>query len=395
MRLAIFGGSFNPVHLAHLALAADALETFSYDRILFIPSFRPPHKEGVELATPEDRLAMLAAAVEGDRRFQVDDCEIRRQGLSYTFDTIDEVERRYRPDGKIGFLLGDDLVDNYPSWKRADELAARTDLILARRSAGKAPRFEYPHLTLENPFLDISSTKIRERIAEGRSWAFMMPRGAASIVVSHSLYGHAGRENRTELPSGMLPNISDALERFARTTMPSSRFIHSRGVALLAAQLCVRFGLDPERGYLAGISHDTAKGLDDGEIRALALADGGGESDLEASCPALLHARAASVLLRQRFGVDDAEILEAVASHTFGSAGMGKLARVVYIADKLEPSRQQVPVALRDLAKTASLESLLAAVLAEKVRQLGSQGKPVFHGTLGLLADVVEDGCPC
>ncbi|HCM26256.1 MAG: nicotinate (nicotinamide) nucleotide adenylyltransferase [Treponema sp. GWB1_62_6] len=389
MRLAILGGSFNPVHFAHLALAADALETFGYDRIILVPSFRPPHKGNVELAKADDRLDMLAAAVEGDRRFQVDDCEIRRQGLSYTFDTVDEIELRYRPEGKLGFLLGDDLVGNYPSWKLASKLAERVDLILARRSAGSSPPFPYPHRKLDNPFIDISSTAIRGRIAQGRSWAFMMPRETGRVIEERALYGFSGRKSG---PSAFPSALSEAVERSARTAMPSSRFFHSRGVALSAAGLCSRFGLDPERGYLAGIGHDLAKDLELPEIRALALTDGRGESAPEAARPSLLHARASAVLLNERFFVKDADVLQAVALHTFAAAGMSALAKIVYIADKLEPSRPDVPIQLRDLADTGSLDDLFTAVLSDTVRKLRTKGKSVSEETLALLADYAEGG---
>jgi nicotinate-nucleotide adenylyltransferase len=121
-------------------------------------------------------------------------------------------------------------------------------------------------------------------------------------------------------------------------------------------------------------------------MRSLALVDGRGLSDLETAKPSLLHARAASVLLRDRYGVKDDSVLEAVRLHISGESGMGPLSKIIYIADKLEPSRAEVDPALRELARTADLDSLFGAVLNRTAAFLRSQGKSIAEGTLRLLS---------
>ncbi len=385
MRLAILGGSFNPPHLGHLALADEVLSTLDYDRLLLIPSYRSPLKKENEGATSEDRLDMLAASLTGEDRIGVDDCEIRRGGLSYTVDTIADLERRYRPEGKIGLVLGDDLVDGFADWRRADEVAARTDLILARRNASGAAPFGYPHRRLANGVVALSSSALRQRIASGGAWRFQVSGGCRRIIEDRGLYGCARKTG-----GGGKRALIALVEAAARQDLDTDRFLHSRQVALLAADLAERFSLSREDAYLAGIAHDMCKRYPGEELIRLAARDGAPISGLEAGKPALLHARAAAVLLGERFGLKDDAVLEAVRWHTTGRRGMGKLARLVYIADKIEASRRNVAVELRDLAFSADPAVLFEAVVRDTVGYLQGKGRMLSAETEALLREIGE-----
>jgi nicotinate-nucleotide adenylyltransferase len=162
----------------------------------------------------------------------------------------------------------------------------------------------------------------------------------------------------------------------------------------LAWDLCRRFGLDPWAGYLAGIAHDLGKPLNEKALTELALRDGGEISRLERKKPALLHGRAAAVLLRERFGISGQEILEAVAWHTEGNVDMGALGKVLYIADKIEVSREGIDPALRRRSFSGpaeaedpreALDSLFTGVLDETVSFLQSREMDLSEGTLRLL----------
>ena len=176
------------------------------------------------------------------------------------------------------------------------------------------------------------------------------------------------------------------LENVVRRTLSSSRFLHSRHTALLARDLCLRFNLDPAAGYLAGIAHDICKSMDDDELVRLALADGSGRSSLEKKKPRLLHGRAAAIFLRDHCYISDDEILNAIACHVTGSMDMGSLAKILYIADKIEVSRDWVPPGIREMCVKADLEELFAAVLQDNVSFLRSRQLEIAEGTQGLLA---------
>jgi nicotinate-nucleotide adenylyltransferase len=379
------GGSFNPPHLGHLALADEVLSTLDYDRLLLIPSYQSPLKKESEGAGPEDRLDMLAASLAGDGRIGIDDCEIRRGGLSYTIDTIADLERRYRPEGRIGLVIGDDLVDGFVDWKRADEVADRAELILARRLASGAVPFDYPHRRLANDVVALSSSALRQRIASGGAWRYQVSGGCRRIIEDRGLYGYV----RPDGAAGIKTLIA-LVEATARQKLDTERLLHSRQVALLAADLAGRFGLVRDDAYLAGIAHDMCKRYAGEELIRLASRDGAPVSSLEAGKPALLHARAAAVLLAERFGVADDAILEAVRWHTTGRPGLGKLAKLVYIADKIEASRRNVAVELRDMAWSADLELLFAAVVRDTVGYLRGKGRTLSAETEALLKEIGE-----
>lgn len=384
MKIALLGGSFDPVHLGHLLIADEALSRFCYDRVIFVPACVSPHKASAEPASSEDRLAMLNAAVMNDPRFLVDDCELRRSGISYTIDTVEDIERRYRPDGKLGVIIGEDLVDGFSTWRRVDELVSRVDLILAARPGFSSARFSYPHRRLDNSTLSVSSSGIRALIARGEPWRFLLPEPVRRMVEDRGLYG-ATQKRLSETKETI-----NAVEALALHTLSSARYLHSRGVAFLASLLCGRFGLDPEQGYLAGIAHDICKESSADRIVSLALLDGKPISEIEKAKPALLHARAAACFLESRFSYREEAVLESIRHHTFGASGMGRLAKVVYIADKIEPSRVSVSPGLRDMIPSADLDALFAATVADTIRYLRERGKVVSEDTERLAAECRE-----
>jgi nicotinate-nucleotide adenylyltransferase len=406
MRLAILGGSFNPVHVGHLFLADAVLSAFGYDRIILVPAFQSPFKLGASGAPPQDRLDMLAAAIPGDPRLGIDDCEIKREGVSYTIDTIADITRRYRPQGKPGLILGDDLAKDFPKWKSAGEIAGQADIVIARRLLSGEGDYPYPNRQLKNEVMEVSSALVRQRIGEGENWRYLVPAGTRTIIEDRGLYG-LPPEGRAAGDSAVTQALIVQMEEAARRTLNPARFHHSRNTALLAADLCRRFGsqsmpLDPKAGYLAGIVHDMAKPLGEDKLLALAKADGGGISKLERKKPGLLHGRAGAVLLREQYGIRSREVLDAVMYHTTCGPEMAPLAKVLYIADKIEVSREGVNPALRDFGVGGTdggaegmdggafvaergLERLFGIVLDETVAWLRSREMDISEGTLRLL----------
>lgn len=382
MKLALLGGSFDPVHLGHLHIAEAALEALGADLVLLVPSNRAPHKGATPGAKAVDRLALLRAAVAGRPRLLVDDCEIRRGGVSYTIDTIADLERRYAPVESLFLILGDDLAGGFGSWRRADELASRTHLVLASRADPSTP-FPYPHVDLGNPLFQISSSELRGRIAAGGPWHSFVPEGAARIIEERGLYGY-----EPKLPDAGLLSLVD---EYCRRSMSATRYGHARSVATLAASMASRNGLDPTAAFLAGIAHDLAKELPAARIAELAQRDGEGVDELEAAKPSLMHGRAAATLLRECFGVGDGAILEAVACHTFGKPGMGRLAAIVYVADKVEWGRKDVDASLRERVLESDIETAFREILEWNLAYLRGVAKAVDPRTLALAASLGLD----
>ncbi|MCL2092630.1 MAG: nicotinate (nicotinamide) nucleotide adenylyltransferase [Treponema sp.] len=388
MKIALLGGSFNPVHMGHLYLADAVLSELDYQRVILIPAFQSPLKTGHEGASPQDRLDMLRLSILGDPRICIDDCEIRRAGLSYTIDTIKDIIARYRPEGKPGLILGDDLLESFTQWKSHEEIAGLADLIIARRLASGTAElgvFPYPHRALNNEIINLSSREVREKIPAGQAWQYLVPPGARHIILDRSLYGAAPRNPEDEHRGVSLENIIK-IENDLRSMVDAYRFTHSRNTALLAWDLCRLYGLDSLKGYLAGIAHDLCKTMKAEELVRLARRDGRSISRLEQDKPGLLHARAAAVLIQEKYGIRDIDIIEAVSHHTTGARNMCPLAKVIYIADKLEMSRPGIDPVLRETSLKLDLDTLFAIVLDDTVTHLRSQQKDLSYGTRRLLA---------
>lgn len=195
MRLAVLGGSYNPIHIGHLMLADAVALRYGYDTIAFVPAFLSPFKDGHSGCTAEDRLAMVKLAIADNPAFYCEPCEIRRQGVSYTIDTLKFLKKKFpQCEGKIGLIIGDDLLEGFSGWREAEHIPDYADIIVGNRiidrylteqaaSAGKVP-----HLRVDNALLPVSSSGIRAAIQEKKSWRYLVPPAVYSYIKEHKLY---------------------------------------------------------------------------------------------------------------------------------------------------------------------------------------------------------------
>jgi nicotinate-nucleotide adenylyltransferase len=394
VRLAILGGSFNPIHYGHLFLADAVLSELHYDRVVMVPAYISPFKPaavGME-DSAKDRLEMIAASIPADPRLSVDDCEIRREGVSYTVDTVADIIRRCNPDGKPGLIIGDDLAAEFPKWYKSDEILSMADIIIARRVHSGRSEIPFPYTGITNDIMGISSGTVREKIASNSSWRYLVPGAARIIIEDRKLYGYRGSADdpRVAAIKALIRRIEDEV----RENLNLARFLHSRHTALLCWDLCCRFkaaypSLDPDLGYLVGIAHDLCKQLCDEEQIRLAKIYGGEISHVERAKPSLLHGKVCAVVLKERFKVNDNNVLEAIAQHTEGHKDMGPLAKVLYIADKMEVSRVKVdPAARSRILANDTLDRIFIAVLERTVSSIRDRKLELSKNTLGLLEEM-------
>ncbi len=191
MDIGIFGGSFNPPHLAHLIVAEVVRDQFGLEEVWWIPSRQPPHKPGASLAPARDRLEMTRQATAGHPAFQVKDLEIRRSGTSYTIDTICALQEVH-PDMDFALIIGSDSLHDFASWRRPEDIVERVPLIVYKRpGAVLAPRASYfagrVHFA-DAPLLEISGTEIRARRRQGRSVRYLVPEAVRAYMEAHGLY---------------------------------------------------------------------------------------------------------------------------------------------------------------------------------------------------------------
>ena len=182
-KIGIYGGTFDPIHHAHLILARDALERMCLDEIIFVPAAISPLKKTAPVASGELRLAMLRAAIKGEPKLSVDDCELRRPPPSYTIETIEKV-RQYNRHTAIYCLIGEDNVQTLKKWHRFDELKKMVNFIILDRT-GQPPTSSYPVIDRK---IDISATEIRTRVASGRSIRYLVPPAVEEIIRREKLY---------------------------------------------------------------------------------------------------------------------------------------------------------------------------------------------------------------
>jgi nicotinate-nucleotide adenylyltransferase len=181
-RVGVFGGTFDPVHVGHLAIANAALDELGLDRVLFVPARRSPLKEGGPIAGAEQRLAMLTAATSHEPRFRVSSIELDRKGPSFTVETLEAL----RGEGDLYLILGSDAYADFERWREPARIRGIATIVLAARPG--APNAPSGVRMLDSPLMDISARELRARAARGRSLRYLVPEEVLRYIEEHRLY---------------------------------------------------------------------------------------------------------------------------------------------------------------------------------------------------------------
>lgn len=188
MRTAIFGGSFDPVHIGHLFIAEEVRVGLAFDKVIFIPARRSPLKKNIPGATNEQRLEMLKLALNGREDFSISDVELFRQGPSYTIDTIRELQAQGRVGEHPGLVIGDDLTGSFSAWKEYEELRRIVRLVVARREGVIEEDSLGEYQVVENAMIPVSSSQIRERVRHGRAFRYLVPEPVYQCIEANGIY---------------------------------------------------------------------------------------------------------------------------------------------------------------------------------------------------------------
>lgn len=186
-RIGIFGGTFNCIHFGHLVLAEQAFEKLKLDKMLFIPSFRPPHKNSAPLASAQHRYAMVRLAIKGNKRFEISDIEIKRKGRSYLVDTLRQLRALY-PSAQLFFISGSDVAAQMSRWKSIKENLGLAQFVLAKRPGYRLRKYNNNTKVISITELDISSSMIRRKIRTGQSVRYLMPASVHDYIKKKRLY---------------------------------------------------------------------------------------------------------------------------------------------------------------------------------------------------------------
>lgn len=361
MKIAIFGGSFDPVHREHVALVRAAVGALGLTKVIVMPSFSAPHKAGAR-AGAEERLEMCRLAFRGVPEAEVSDEEIAAGGTSYSYLTC----RRFRerePSAERFFLVGRDMAEDFFTWKEPDDILKNVTLAVCGREQGPdgalRSRFSarFGHAFREVPFTGapVSSTAVRVALAFGKEPKELDPE-VLRYIGERGLYRYPEQEKALLLEK-------------------EERREHSFRVALAACERARSLAVPEEKALLASMLHDCGKSVPpDSPLLAGFTLPG----DVP---PAVAHQYVGAFLAEHLFGISDGEILGAIRFHTSGRAGMTELEKLVYLADLVEEGRTYEGVKrLRKLFYT-DLDVCMRESLKEQLIHLRETGKPVYRLT--------------
>jgi nicotinate-nucleotide adenylyltransferase len=195
-RLGVMGGTFDPIHLGHLAIAEEARESLRLEKVLFVPAGRPPHKRASDVTPVEHRVAMVELGIIDNPAFELSRIEVDRPGPSYTADTLEALQRA--TDADLTLILSAETLAELPTWHEPERLFAAASMAVAPRDGYPAPDPAWLSATfpgrearityLEGPRLGVSSTSIRARVAAGRSIRYLVPHAVEAWIADHALY---------------------------------------------------------------------------------------------------------------------------------------------------------------------------------------------------------------
>lgn len=187
MKIGILGGTFNPIHIGHLILAEEAREKVGLEKIIFVPTYLPPHKNNSHIAPAPDRFRMIKEAIKSNRCFCVSDIEIRRKGRSYTIDTLRALQKQY-PKDEFYFISGSDLLKYLDEWKDLSEILKMVKFIVATRPGYPLEKIPSYISTVSIRAVDVSAFEIRQAAANNKSFRYLVPEAVYNYIIKRKLY---------------------------------------------------------------------------------------------------------------------------------------------------------------------------------------------------------------
>ncbi len=339
-KIAIMGGTFDPIHYGHLVAAETVRAEINAEKVLFIPTGRPPHKNNETIAHDEHRYLMTVLATASNPYFNVSRIEIDRSGLTYTIDTIKSL-KQICPDTEIYFITGADAINEILTWKDPEELLKMCKFVAVTRPEynkdklianikNYEDKFKVDLTFVEVPALSISSTDIRNRIISEKPIKYLLPDEVEQYIIKFGLYKTA------PMNSPMFTFINQKLH----SVLKPKRFAHTQGVASEAVKLAQIWGADFEKAYTAGLLHDCAKNFSNEKTLELCKKYNVELDDVVKEQLDLAHSFLGSAVAENEYLISDIEILNAIKYHTTGRADMSLLEKIIYIADMTEPNRK-------------------------------------------------------
>ena len=374
MRIAMYGGTFNPIHLGHMHAATAVAESLRLDKLLLMPAGIPPHKVLPEgSATPAQRLEMCRIAARYILRAEACSLELEREGASYTVDTLRALRQQY-PQADLWLVVGTDMVLTFDRWRQPEEMAKLCRLAVVARDEQDRARIAEKAAALREslglvcdiidcPALPMSSTQVRETMDE---------RLLHPAVLDYI------RQQRLYLPS------PESLRAEVERRVSPKRMAHILGCERMAAEMAKVYGVDDYAVRAAAILHDCTKALSEKEQLTLCEKWNIIIDYDEDNFAQLIHADTGAEVARREFKMPE-DIVSAIRTHTTGDVSMTDLQKILYVADMCEETRTWPGVEeLRALALT-DLEGAVTSAMERTAAFIREQGREPYYKTLDAL----------
>lgn len=377
-KIAILGGTFNPIHNGHLLIAQSVYLTKQFDEIWIMPAGNPPFKPEDKVNNAE-RLYMAYMAIRKIPYLRVSAVECEDSEVSYTYRTLQKLKAKY-PDYDFWWIIGYDNLFSIETWGEAENLLTKEKFVIVRRLVEETPlvkekleqlqeRYGLRTMLVDNPIIQISSSMIRDRIKNNEPIDFLLPRKVSSYIQKQGLY-RADKEYPKE-DNMDYKRLSDKIKKDLRKVLTPSRYMHTLGVEAVAVELGDKYKISRERLSVAALMHDYAKCMSAETKRKLCRKYGIEITPIEEKNLDLLHAKLGAFIAQDKYGIDDMEIIDSIYYHTTGKPAMNDFSKIIYIADAIEPGRGELPY-LEKARKLApkSLDETMLYLLEESLNFL-------------------------
>lgn len=341
-RIGLLGGTFHPIHNAHIQIALAAYEQYALDAVWFLPTGIPPHKNIAEAVTPKERMDMVSLAIKNYPQFQVCDVEISKSEPCYTWETLKQLKEQYKNHIQFYFIIGGDSFYDFSRWKNPDAICQFAEILVAKRPSQKDDEvFQKQLLDYKKQYgnhfyeidvnpVELSSTKIRKKLLAGDSVQDEISLEVAAYIKEHGLYQNPYTWKHLE-----------QIENELRQILKPDRFQHTLGVMYTAGNLAACYEYAMEKSIAAGLLHDCAKCMKDEERLDICHKQNIVVSPLEEKQPHLLHGKVGAYLAKTKYGILEESVLHAIQVHTTGCVKMSLLDKILFVADYIEPHRNK------------------------------------------------------
>lgn len=341
-KVGILGGTFNPIHSGHINIAKSALNECNLDEIWFIPNGCPPHKSIDDKVSAISRYKMVAKTIANEERFYINDIELSSINYNYTHNTLEKLHNEF-PNNKYYFIMGEDSLRSFDSWRKPELICKYASIIVAARSNNNkslsqliskyAIKFNGEFILLNCDYIDISSTMLRDSISSNNlSSLNNIEKNTIDYIEEHILY--------EDNDYSSFDSIEDIKSDLVNILTPK-RYNHTLGVMDTAINLGMRYDIPLYLCQYAGLLHDNAKSFTKEELIAFCEDKGIDITESEYKAPHLLHCKVGAYIAKYKYNITDDRILNAILFHTTGREAMTLLEQIVFVADYIEPNRSK------------------------------------------------------